>query len=40
MELAGWTYDRLVADQLDRLPKCQWVYGRPNASVIMATFLP
>lgn len=39
MELAGWTNDRLVADRLDRLPRSQWVYGRPNASVIMATFL-
>lgn len=39
MELAGWTNDRLVADRLDRLPRSQWVYGRPNASVIMATLL-
>jgi RES domain-containing protein len=39
MKLAGWTNDRLVADRLDRVPRSQWVYGRPNASVIMATFL-
>lgn len=39
MELAGWTNDRLVAYRLNRLPQSQWVYGRPNSSVIMATFL-
>jgi len=39
MELAGWTNDRLVADRLARLPKSQWVYGRANSGVIMATFL-
>jgi len=39
MELAGWTNDRLVAERLDRLPPDQWVYGRPNASIIMASFL-
>lgn len=39
MELAGWTNDRLVAERLDRLPPGQWVYGRPNASIIMASFL-
>lgn len=39
MELVGWTNDRLVVDRLRRLPEDQWVYGRPNASVVMASFL-
>lgn len=39
MELAGWTNDRLVAERIDRLPRDEWVYGRPNASVVMAAFL-
>lgn len=39
MELAGWTNDRLVAARINRLPRDQWVYGRPNASVVMASFL-
>jgi hypothetical protein len=39
MELAGWTNDRLVAERIDRLPREEWVYGRPNASVVMAAFL-
>lgn len=39
MELAGWTNDRLVAQRVQRLPKKQWVYGRPNASIVMASFL-
>lgn len=39
MELEGWTNDRLVADRLARLPTDQWVYGVPNASVVMASFL-
>jgi RES domain-containing protein len=39
MELAGWTNDRLVEERLRRLPEEEWVYGRPNSSVIMATFL-
>jgi RES domain-containing protein len=39
MELAGWTNDRLVAERLRRLPEREWVYGRPNASVVMAAFL-
>jgi RES domain-containing protein len=39
MDLAGWTNDRLVAGRLDRLPEAEWVYGRPNASVVMAAFL-
>lgn len=39
MELEGWTNDRLVAERLARLPRDQWVYGRPNASVVMASFL-
>jgi RES domain len=39
MELAGWTNDRLVADWIARLPQSEWVYGRPNASIVMAAFL-
>ncbi|HQZ13676.1 MAG TPA: RES family NAD+ phosphorylase [Devosia sp.] len=39
MELAGWTNDRLVAGRIDRLPRSEWVFGRPNASVVMAAFL-
>lgn len=39
MELAGWTNDRLVAERIERLPRSDWVYGRPNASVVMAAFL-
>jgi len=39
MELEGWTNDRLVAERLARLPKTEWVYGIPNASVIMVSFL-
>ncbi|QCI67441.1 RES family NAD+ phosphorylase [Phreatobacter stygius] len=39
MELAGWTNDRLVAERLVRLPEREWVYGRPNSSVVMASFL-
>lgn len=39
MDLAGWTNDRLVAGRLARLPEGEWVYGRPNSSVVMAAFL-
>ena len=39
MELVGWTNDRLVAGRLARLPQQEWVYGRPNASIVMAAFL-
>jgi hypothetical protein len=39
MELEGWTNDRLVAERVARLPKTEWVYGVPNASVVMASFL-
>jgi hypothetical protein len=39
MELAGWTNDRLVVERLARLPQAEWVYGRPNASIVMAAFL-
>ncbi len=39
MVLEGWTNDRLVAHRLARLPREQWVHGRPNASIIMAAFL-
>ncbi|UTD27573.1 RES family NAD+ phosphorylase [Bradyrhizobium sp. WD16] len=39
MDLVGWTNDRLVADRIDRLPQTEWVYGTPNASIVMAAFL-
>lgn len=39
MELAGWTNDRLVAERINRLPKSELVYGRPNSSIVMAAFL-
>ena len=39
MELAAWTNDRLVAERVARLPRSEWVYGRANASVVMAAFL-
>lgn len=39
MELAGWTNDRLVPERLGRLPREDWVHGRPNASVVMAAFM-
>lgn len=39
MELAGWTNDRLLADRINRLPQSEWVYGRPNSSIVMAAFL-
>lgn len=39
IELEGWTNDRLVEVRLRRLPEDRWVYGRPNASIVMAAFL-
>jgi len=39
MELVGWTNDRLVAERINRLPRTEWVYGSPNASIVMAAFL-
>lgn len=39
MELVGWTNDRLTAERLGRLDQSEWVYGRPNSSVVMAAFL-
>ncbi len=39
MELEGWTNDRLVAERLARLPRDEWVYGAPNSSIVMASFL-
>jgi len=39
LELTGWTNDRLVAERIARLPREEWVFGRPNASVVMAAFL-
>jgi hypothetical protein len=39
MELEGWTNDRLVQERLARLSRDEWVYGSPNASIVMASFL-
>jgi hypothetical protein len=39
MDLVGWTNDRTVAERLARLPDAEWVFGRPNASIVMAAFL-
>lgn len=39
MDLEGWTNDRLVGPRMSRLPRTEWVYGSPNASVVMAAFL-
>jgi hypothetical protein len=39
LELEGWTNDRMVAERAARLPRAEWAYGRPNASVVMASFL-
>lgn len=39
MELAGWTNDRLVKERVARLPQDEWVFGRANASIVMAAFL-
>jgi hypothetical protein len=39
MALEGWTNDRIVTQRLQRLPQRDWVFGRPNASVVMAAFL-
>lgn len=38
-ELEGWTNDRLASTRLRQIPRADWVYGRPNASVVMAAFL-
>lgn len=39
MELEGWTNDRLVLSRLTRLDRNEWVFGRPNSSVVMAVFM-
>ena len=39
MDLAGWTNDRLVSERIARLPRSEWVFGRANASIVMAAFL-
>lgn len=39
MDLVGWTNDRLVSERLARLPRAEWVFGRANASIVMAAFL-
>jgi hypothetical protein len=40
IELEGWTNDRLSVElgAIRRMPKEEWVVGRPMASVIMAAF--
>jgi hypothetical protein len=39
MDLAGWTNDRLLVERIRRLPEHEWVFGRANASIVMAAFL-
>jgi hypothetical protein len=39
MELVGWTNDRLVQYRIARVPDSEWVFGIPNASIVMAAFL-
>ena len=39
LDLVGWTNDRLVLERLNRLPESDWVFGRPNSSVVMASFM-
>ncbi|CAH2605948.1 RES family NAD+ phosphorylase (plasmid) [Rhodovastum atsumiense] len=39
LDLVGWTNDRLLAERVRRLPESDWVYSRPNSSIIMAAFL-
>lgn len=39
MDLVGWTNDRLVSERLGRLPESEWVFGRSNSSIVMASFL-
>jgi hypothetical protein len=39
MDLVGWTNDRLIVERVARLPQSDWVYGTPNASIVMAAFL-
>lgn len=38
-DLEGWTNDCLVEARLLQLDRAEWVYGRPNASIVMASFL-
>lgn len=39
MDLVGWTNDRLVSERVARIPMADRAFGRPNSSVIMASFL-
>ena len=39
LELEGWTNDRMVETRLRRLDQADWVFGRPNSSIVMAAFL-
>ncbi|MDP2699741.1 RES family NAD+ phosphorylase [Thalassospira sp.] len=39
LELESWTNDRLSESRLKRLPAEELVFGRPNASVVLAAFL-
>ena len=37
-ELEGWT-NEMVGSRISRLEQDLWVYGHPNASVVMSSFL-
>lgn len=39
LDLEGWTSDRLVKSRLERLGTSELVYGRPNATIVLAAFL-
>lgn len=39
LDIEGWTNDRIVQQRLARLPQSEWVFGTPNASIVMAAFL-
>jgi hypothetical protein len=39
LKLEGWTNDRLSESRLKRLPAKELVFGKPNASVILAAFV-
>ncbi|WP_163266625.1 RES family NAD+ phosphorylase [Chelativorans alearense] len=39
MDLVGWTNDRLVSERIARIPVADRAFGKPNSSVIMASFL-
>ncbi|MBP6999928.1 RES family NAD+ phosphorylase [Amaricoccus sp.] len=39
LELAGWTDDARASVRLAQIPPAERVYGRPNASIVMAAFV-